>query len=161
MGADIFDSKSAFYNDICFPFTANDTDMTLNDRKKLYKNLTEICSLGCEYHGNNLTINYVICDCDPKVVTEIQNSFVRNSLLTLTSSNIKVVKCYQVALDLKKLSDNIGFFTELALGIVGVFEAIITGFFITTVTAESLSEVLRSDLLTYFPQEKINIVSNP
>ena len=35
-GYDIYDKKSVFYNDICFPAYINNNDITLNDRKKIF-----------------------------------------------------------------------------------------------------------------------------
>src|SRR5690606_29289810 len=52
--ADIFNPQDNFYNEKCFGFSDNDTDLTLNDRRKeIFPNVTIQCSVGCTYQGIN------------------------------------------------------------------------------------------------------------
>ncbi len=61
---DIFDSESAFYTDICFPFDSpNNRDVTLEDRfKSFYPNIS-LCDEGCVSKGIDLTTMKAICNC--------------------------------------------------------------------------------------------------
>lgn len=65
-GIDIFNATDPCFNDICFPYQENDTDMIIADRRTdLYVNAS-FCDDGCLYNGINYTLMTVECICTPK-----------------------------------------------------------------------------------------------
>ena len=117
-GYDIFNPNDSFYNDICAPYNSiNNTDIIIIDRKNDFydPNLT-LCEATCEYKGFNVKTSKVTCECETK--TEIKSdisetSFSPNILLENFYSfenytNYKVMKCYDLAFNFKKLKKNIG-----------------------------------------------------
>ena len=122
-GYNIFDSGDDFYNDICSVYTTiNGTDMLIEDRKKnIYYNTGNItmCQTGCDFILYNTTTKKSKCDCDIKAKTELVNNDITEKHFsskklasefskTITNSNFRVLKCYKLALDTKKLFKNIG-----------------------------------------------------
>ena len=120
-GYNIFDSSDDFYNDICSTYTtANGTDMLLEDRKRdIYSksgNYT-MCQKGCEFILYNTTTKKSKCDCD--IQKEINSTdlidmdFTPKQLASeffkaIKNSNFRVLKCYKLAIDIKKLFKNNG-----------------------------------------------------
>ena len=120
-GYNIFDSSDDFYNDICATYTTvNGTDILIEDRKKSIYSTTgnkSMCQTGCEFVLYNTTTKKSVCDCE--VQTEIISEDMSNIefstkqlasefLTTIKNSNFRVLKCYKLAIDTKKLFKNIG-----------------------------------------------------
>ena len=122
-GYDLFNENSAFYTDICTPYTSESgTDMTLEDRKKqIFGNSgnLSLCQSGCNLVSYNSTTKKANCICSPQVevtkptlssskdkfnVNELSDSF----MTTLKNSNFLVLKCFKLAIDLKTLMTNTG-----------------------------------------------------
>ena len=67
-GIYIFDIKSEFYNDICYPYSNedSDSDMILFDRvSDIYQNFS-FCGEGCKYDSFNTDKMMANCDCEVK-----------------------------------------------------------------------------------------------
>ena len=121
-GYNLFDLNDAFYNDICTTYTSiNNTDVTLQDRKTdiydNYGNLT-ICQENCHlesYHNNSKMIS---CFCDIQSNKTNMDLYIEPNFSIkgisgflvdyLNNSNFRVMKCYEVAIDLTTISKNIG-----------------------------------------------------
>lgn len=96
-GIDIYDTSDNFYNDICFTYNTNGTDMTLQDRRtKIYKNISSTCTSinnqACNY-SSIINNTYIDCSCDA-APTNNSNSFVNQFLTSLTGSNFMVITCW-------------------------------------------------------------------
>ena len=67
-GYNLFDSKDAFYNNICSTFTStNGTDMILTDRRTEIFNVAgnvSMCQTGCIFESYNKTTKKAKCDSD-------------------------------------------------------------------------------------------------
>ena len=65
---DILDSKSEYYNDICYTTTSESgTDITLKDRKNEYIDGNKmICQDDCDFSDYNKNIQKVNCSCKAK-----------------------------------------------------------------------------------------------
>ena len=65
---DILDSKSKYYNDICYTTTSESgTDITLKDRKNEYIDGNKmVCQDDCDFSDYNKNIQKVNCSCKPK-----------------------------------------------------------------------------------------------
>ena len=114
-GIDVFDASSAFFNDICFPYSdsENDTDVPLSVRRDEYYQNVTFCSGDCVYDGINYETTSVNCKCDTTSKDNGLQSITKNELkneftTSLTSSNIKVIVCYKLLFNAKKLQTNIG-----------------------------------------------------
>ena len=69
---DKLDSKSGYYNDICYGAKSESgTDISLKDRKNEYINKT-VCQDGCDFNDYNYTIKKANCSCN---VQESSKSF--------------------------------------------------------------------------------------
>ena len=122
-GYNLFNYNDSFYNDICSAYTTeNNTDITLNDRKKIifsqFSNIS-LCQNDCEVKSYNSSNKKIMCSCSPQkndledelistndkfTIKEIPDSFIK----TLKNSNFVVLKCYELAFDFKDFGKNIG-----------------------------------------------------
>ena len=122
-GYDLFNENDSFYNDPCTTYTSiNNTDITLADRKQLYKNNSlniSLCQSGCELEYFNSKTKKAKCICipdyeeiedllDPSKVKFNIRVISDNFMQTIMSSNFIVLKCYKLAFDLKTIWTNIG-----------------------------------------------------
>ena len=122
-GYNLFNSNDKFYTDICSTYTTvNNTDILLIDRKKdiynKYANIT-ICQENCNLESYNSNSYTVSCNCniqlnktadmDLNIQTKFNLEDMKNTFLNyLNNSNFRVLKCYQVAIDLTTILKNIG-----------------------------------------------------
>ena len=113
LGIDIFDIKSEFFNDLCYPYSEKGSDLILKDRvSDIYENYS-MCENNCEYNGIDYSRKTIICKCDVK--TEINsthdNPFQLNQMVidTFKGSNLAVIKCYELVFDFRNKYNNIGF----------------------------------------------------
>ena len=112
LGIDIFNSEDKFFNDICYPYSENDSDMILKDRvKDIYQNFS-LCENNCKYDKMNLTDNTVNCKCSIKI--EANSTFEKPKLAQIirdsfTDSNLGVMKCLNLVFSLENKVNNIGF----------------------------------------------------
>ena len=120
-GYNLFDENGDFYNDICTPYTINNTDILLIDRKtdiySKYNNKT-ICQNNCHLEAYNEDSSTASCFCniqlnDTKIELNIHPKFdfqkVRQVFFNyLNNSNFRVLQCYTIAIDLKTIFNNIG-----------------------------------------------------
>jgi len=113
-GIDIFDIKSEFFNDICYPYydDDSDSDMILYDRvSDIYQNYS-LCGKDCKYDSFNIDKLTAYCNCKVKqeISTDLEEgnfqSYIKAPFLY---SNFGIIKCYKVVFDLKKKLKNAGF----------------------------------------------------
>ena len=111
-GRDIFNSKDQFFNDICYPYSEEDSDIILKDRiTDIYENYS-LCENNCNYEGINTTLDTIKCECSVKVYTDtkVEEPKLNEIILdTFTKSNIGVIKCYKLVFNIKNKVNNIGF----------------------------------------------------
>jgi len=112
LGVDILNSKDNFFNDICFPYSENNSDMILKDRiSDIYQNYSK-CDDNCEYKKIDLNSNLITCNC--KIKSEINKGIepprLENILLDLvTDSSFGVIKCPNLVFNFHNKLKNIGF----------------------------------------------------
>ena len=122
-GYNLFNSNDSFYNDFCTPYTTeNGTDIILEDRQKEIYNKNgkkALCQSGCELDYYNQTTNKASCDCTvQKIQTNLEISDLQSGkkaltdsfLNTLTNANFQILRCYELAIDLTTIFENIGRF---------------------------------------------------
>ena len=111
-GIDVFDLDSDFFNDICFAFSDDNSDMILSDRvSDIYQNYS-ICGDGCEYESFNIETLSANCKCKVKqeVSTKREIGNFKNYLQTaFFESNFGIVKCYNLFFSLIGKLKNVGF----------------------------------------------------
>ena len=112
MDIDIFNIKDSFFNDICYPYSADNSDMILKDRiLDIYQNYS-LCDNECEYDKINIENMTVVCSCSVKteITTEVSEPKFSSMIGdTFENSNFGVIKCYKLVFNLKNKSQNIGF----------------------------------------------------
>ena len=117
-GYDLFDINSTFYQDICTPFkSSNGTDVLLSDRVDYYYNNDEtLCQSNCKFSNYSMEKQLLKCECDVSN-SEINSKefkkftpkiFYQNFYDTLKFSNYKVLKCHNLAFNIKNMKSNIG-----------------------------------------------------
>jgi surface protein len=113
-GIDIFNINDTFFNDICYPYSDNNSnsDMILSDRvSDIYQNLS-ICGKECEYNSFNTDKQAVNCNC--KIKKEVSSEEEEDNLVnyieyTFLDSNFGVIKCYSLVFGIENKLKNIGF----------------------------------------------------
>ena len=115
-GIDLFNINDEFFNDICMPYSDNETnsDMILSDRvNDLFKNYS-VCGDGCEYQSFNETKMTVNCICNIKQEmndeTE-EGNFPQSFKSAFFYSNFGVIKCHKLFFSSKGKLENGGFLT--------------------------------------------------
>ena len=114
LGVDVFDIKDEFFNDICRPYSDDDSnsDMILSDRvSDIYQNIS-ICDGQCEYVSFNLEKMSINCSCEVKQELSIEPekaNFASSITSAFLDSNFGIVKCYELVFSLKGKLKNAGF----------------------------------------------------
>ena len=120
-----YDPSSAFYNDICFPYTTEfKTDIILKDRRNEFiDNNMSLCENNCEYKGYDNNKKISKCECSIKTEfhflseIKIDKNLLLNNFKELEKiSNIYVMKCYKLLFTKDGLIVNIG--SYILLGII-------------------------------------------
>ena len=130
-GIDVFNLSHTFFNDICYPYSDNnsDSDMILTDRvADIYQNYS-ICGEECEYESFNIEKMSVSCNCKVKqeVSSEIEEGNFKTYIVgTFVYSNFGVAKCYNLFFSLNGKLENAGFWI---FGIMIIFHAPIYVFY--------------------------------
>ncbi len=118
MGYDLFDINSAFYQDICVPFTSPyGTDVLLTDRIAYYFHNNEtVCQSNCLFGDYSMKTKYLKCDCDAsnseintKEVSKFTSKTIYESFYdTLKFSNYRVLLCYKLPFRINSITTNKG-----------------------------------------------------
>jgi hypothetical protein len=101
MGVDVFQIKDDFFNDICYPYSDENTksDMILTDRvSDIYQNFS-LCDEGCEYESLDMDALYAKCNCKIKqfVSKETKEGNLKTYILkSFLYSNFGDIKCYKI-----------------------------------------------------------------
>ena len=117
-GYDLFDINSAFYRDICTPYTSpNGTDVLLDDRISYYFHNNElVCQSNCEFSDYSIESQLLKCECDvsnsqikTREITKLSKKVVYDSFIdSLKFSNYKVLYCYKLAFHINSVTVNKG-----------------------------------------------------
>ena len=112
LGIDIFNSNDSFFNDICYPFSNENSDIVLKDRVlDIYQNYS-VCDNECTYDKIDIESMSVTCSCQVKTEIDMEISepvFLKIIGDTFKDSSIGVIKCYNLVFNLKNKFKNIGF----------------------------------------------------
>ena len=114
---DILDSKSKYYNDICYTTTSESgTDITLKDRKNEYIDGNKmVCQDDCDFSEYNENIQKVNCSCKVQKSSSLFENMKINKTKLLENFvdikniiNIKFLVCYENLLTKDGIIHNIG-----------------------------------------------------
>ena len=112
LGVDILNSKDNFFNDICYPYSENKSDMILKDGiSDIYQNYSK-CDNNCEYKKIDLNSNLITCNCKIKseINMDVEPPRLESILLDLvTDSSFGVIKCINLVFNFHNKLKNIGF----------------------------------------------------
>ena len=112
LGIDVFNIEDDFFNDICYSYSEEQSDIILKDRvSDIYHNYT-VCENNCKYNNINLTENTVNCSCNIKTKADLVvespklDKMIRD---TFVDSNLAIIKCYNLVFGFENKHQNIGF----------------------------------------------------
>jgi hypothetical protein len=112
MNVDILNIKDHFFTDICYPFSENNSDMILKDRRtNIYQNYS-LCDNNCEYDRINISSMIISCNCEVKKDIDTKKpplKFEKIYVDLFSESTFGVSKCFNLVFDFKNKSKNIGF----------------------------------------------------
>ena len=115
---DKYNKSSNYYNDVCYKTTTESgTDISLKDRRNEFvENNMTLCEENCELIDYNYINEKAKCSCEIKTTITPDYDFEFNkkeffrSFTDVTSiSNINIIKCYEIILNIKNLINNYGF----------------------------------------------------
>ena len=160
MNVDIFNINDNFFNDICYPYSNNNSDMILRDRiSDIYQNFS-VCDNNCEYNRINISSMTITCNCKIKLNVDTKKEELKFDKIYLDlfeESSFSVIKCFKLVFNLKNKLNNIGFiiFTILFLFQFSIIiYYIING--ITSINIYIINEMKKFNYLTEsnFPVKK-------
>ena len=128
-GIDVFNASDDFFNDICQDYNnTNGKDIVIQDRRNdIYQNAS-FCQKGCSYDGMNYELMTANCICDSSILQSSSDnginsdntnneeetlnfkSLTKSFISNLFDFNFEVFRCYNLVLNIKKLTSNIGFY---------------------------------------------------
>ena len=133
---DIYNPKSDYYNNICYPTTSNKgIDITLSDRQKEFdeRNKT-LCQDGCYFEKYDNINKRAECSCKGKEFKSSINSIadikidkkklIENFIDVNNIINIQIIKCYKILFTKESLINNIAFYfiiPIILLHIISIF----------------------------------------
>ena len=92
----VFNKTDPFYEDRCFVFRWNETDIPLNSRRtKIFPNASLTCGLNCDFISAG-SDGYMECDCKnpPKCISSAIVQDITSTLMdALSTSNFEIIKC--------------------------------------------------------------------
>ena len=114
---DKLNSKSGYYNDVCYTATSdNGTDITLEDRKNEYSSKT-VCQDDCDFVNYNYTSKKAKCSCIPKQSSSSFadmkidiNRLLDNFKNIKNIANLNLLKCVKVLFSKIGILENVGFY---------------------------------------------------
>ena len=115
---DKYNPKSDYYNDICTKSNSDSNiDIPLNDRKNEFKkNNMSLCEEKCELFGYDNVYKKAKCSCAVKTSISLNNiesddkNLSDNFLDIKSITNIEIIKCYKIVLNLNNLKNSYGSF---------------------------------------------------
>ena len=152
-GYDLFDSSNKFYSDICTPFTSfNNTDVLLNDRKSdFYISNITLCEDNCQYKEFDIKTLKANCKCEIKTEVNSEktkfspNKIIENFYKIEKYSNVRIIKCYNLAFNMDKLKKNYGSFFIIILGCLFLFSMLI----IFSILNKKINVIINSIIIKY------------
>ena len=129
----IHDPNDKFYNDKCFPYSENGTDIILNDRKQKYNNdYLGICENNCEFIGYNKENKKSQCNCRVKtsfkefsIVIKDKDKLLNNFIDFKSTMNIDIIFCFNSLFCLNGIINNIGSYILLIIIIINIINSIL------------------------------------
>ena len=124
----MFDPQSSFYFDYCSYYSINGTDIPVKQRReKIFVNINA-CEKGCKQSSIDIYNNLIICQCNFKTTTTIDNSveyFEKPNTHFITTFdkfvNYRIIKCYKLLSKIKEqLKSNIGLYIGFFLILINL-----------------------------------------
>ena len=121
----LFDNLNELFNDFCLPFTIDNEDLTLYERKKLIEKYKTPCDNNCTFQVFNYSTYYSTCTCQmkndekkikEKIVEEVkENDYLK---IILETNNYKYFLCYNIALQIFKYLNNFKIIFPISISLV-------------------------------------------
>ena len=128
----IYNPKSEFYNDSCFPYKTDfGTDITLKDRKlEFNNNYISLCEKNCKYKEYKSVIKKVICECKIKNESSLLANLHMNKDHLIyqfmdveeTKNSKSILKCHHILFTNEGLEANIPSYIIIVFFILYTFQ---------------------------------------
>ena len=113
-----YNSSNEYYNNFCYSYSKNNTDIIIKDRRNEYiNNNMSLCENNCEYDNYDNNTKKVLCECFIKVkfplISEIEinkDKLLKNFKNIKSILNINLLKCYKEVFYKEGIINNIGFY---------------------------------------------------
>ena len=121
-------SSSDYYNDKCFAYSINGTDMILDDRRDDYinKNLS-LCEYNCNNDNYDFKSKTTTCTCNVKTRSRLYSDIyiddfkLMNNFKNIKSiTNIYVIKCLNLLFNINAMKKNIGNYIILIIILIHI-----------------------------------------
>ena len=128
------DLNSEYYNDKCFSYTTEkNTDITLNDRKEIYKkNNLSLCENNCKLEEIDTNLKQSKCECEVKKEVRKfydikigKDQLLQNAMNIQSSTNIGIILCYKTLFCLNGIKKNIGNYIILLIILIHLINCIV------------------------------------
>ena len=124
---DKLNSKSGYYNDICYTTTSESgTDISLRDRKKEFINKT-VCQDDCDFSNYNYTTQKANCSCKVKQSSSTfsdmninKTKLYENFINVKNIANLNLLSCYKILFSKVGLIKNIGSYIIILILIIHI-----------------------------------------
>ena len=129
-----YNPNNDYYNDICFRYTTDKgTDIVLVDRRKEYNmNNISLCEINCIFKKYDLKTKKVQCECNinNRTFLNLEDLINKKKLLNnfvdiKSTSNLLVMKCYNLLFKKEIFFKNIGNYILLSIIIIYIFGIIL------------------------------------
>ena len=118
---DLFNITESFFTDLCYAYSEEGNDITLDDRITYFYQNYSLCEKGCTYKEMNLNEMSIKCECKIKTVLDI-NEINFDDLLKYEKKNAnpKILKCYNLVFSIKDKGTNAGFWIFTIIVVVEI-----------------------------------------
>ena len=118
-----YNSSNKYYNDICYSYTSNNSDIILEDRRDEYiNNNLSLCENNCKYSNYDFINKKLSCECNVKIhlplISEIEinkDKLLNNFKDIKHILNLNVIKCYKEIFNKEGLIFNLGNYIMISI----------------------------------------------
>ena len=170
---DILNSKSRYYNDLCYTTTSDSgTDISLKDRKKDFiDNNKMVCQEDCDLEEYNKDSQKVICSCNAKESSSsfefmnIDKTKLLKSFIDVKNiANINLLKCYRTLFSKIGIKKNIGSYIIIIIILFHIICIILFYISQSRILKKKIKKIIFAinhlKFLKYFKKDKIFEINN-
>jgi hypothetical protein len=113
---DLYDYNGRLYTDVCFKYFENNTDYSVNDRRRdIFPNITISCSDNCKFEGLNIDTRYAICNCNSNSISDTRLTYLDKTLSDISASNLNLFMCFFTLFESNFKYQNMGYYFAIVI----------------------------------------------